>query len=195
MIAAAIIPAFNEAETIGDVIRGLRGVVDHILIVDDGSTDATADVARAAGAEVLAHATNRGKGEAIRSAIAHVRPRGFTHVLVLDGDMQYLPAEAPRLLEAAARTGADVVLGERRFHRDRMPAARYHANRIGSKALSWFVGSQLIDTQCGYRVFRLAALDGVTLRATGYDIETEMLVKLSRRKAEIATVPSPPSDH
>ena len=67
----------------------------------------------------------------------------FTHVLLLDGDMQHLPAEAPRLLDAAARTGADVVLGERRFERDGMPASRYHANRIGSRALSWFVGVPL----------------------------------------------------
>jgi len=187
--SAAIIPAFNEEDTIGDVVRGLHGAVHHILVVDDGSTDATASAARAAGAEVIEHDANRGKGEAIRTAIAELRPRGFTHVLMLDADMQHLPAEAPRLLEAAARTGADVVLGERRFDRERMPAARFHANRIGSKALSWFVGSQIVDTQCGFRVFRLAALDGLNFRATGYDIETEMLVKLARRNARIATVP------
>jgi hypothetical protein len=70
-----------------------------------------------------------------------------------------------------------------------MPAARYHANRIGSKVLSWFVGSHLNDTQCGFRVFRLAALRDLRLRAREYDIETEMLVKLSRRHARIATVP------
>jgi glycosyltransferase involved in cell wall biosynthesis len=189
MRAIAIIPAYNEADTIADVVRGLDGAVAHILVVDDGSTDATAAAARGAGAEVLEHGVNRGKGEALRSAIAEAMRRDFTHALVLDGDMQHLPAEAPRLLDAAATTGADVVLGERRFDREKMPAARYHANRIGSRALSWFVGSRLIDTQCGFRVFRLDALKGLSLRARGYDIETEMLVKLSRRKAGIATVP------
>ena len=189
MHAVAIVPAFNEAATIVLVIEGLRAVVDHVLVVDDGSTDGTAEIARRAGAEVIAHDTNRGKGQAIRSALAALRGQGFTHALVLDGDMQHLPSEAPRLLDAAARTGADVVLGERQFDRAAMPASRYQANRIGSRALSWFVGTRFQDTQCGYRLFRLAALDGVALGGRGYEIETEMLVKLARRGARMTTVP------
>jgi glycosyltransferase involved in cell wall biosynthesis len=189
MRAVAIIPAFNEAGTIREVVEGVAGMVDHVLVVDDGSTDGTAELARTAGAEVLDYGGNRGKGHAIRSAIAVAAERGFTHALMLDGDMQHLPSEAPRLLDAAARSGADVVLGERRFGRDEMPASRYHANRLGSRVLSWFVGSRLQDTQCGFRVFRLGALRSLPLKARGYDIETEMLVKLSRRGASIATVP------
>jgi glycosyltransferase involved in cell wall biosynthesis len=185
----AIIPAFNEARTIQQVIDGLRGNVDHVLVVDDGSTDATASLARRAGADVLEHGTNRGKGHAIRSAIEWVVARDFTHALMLDGDMQHLPGEAPLLLSAAARTGVDLVLGERRFGREAMPASRYHANRLGSRVLSWFVGSRFSDTQCGFRVVRVEALRGIALRARGYDIETEMLVKLSRRRARITTVP------
>jgi glycosyltransferase involved in cell wall biosynthesis len=189
MRAVAVIPAFNEAAMISRVISGVRGAVDHVLVVDDGSTDQTAKTARVAGAEVIEHGHNRGKGLAIRSAIAALAGRGFTHALLLDGDMQHLPNEAPRLLEAAARTGADVVIGERQFDRASMPASRYQANRIGSRALSWFVGARFHDTQCGYRVFKLAALDGLVLRARGYEIETEMLVKLSRRGARMTTVP------
>lgn len=187
--AVAVIPAFNEAATIQQVIGGLLGKVEHILVVDDGSTDGTASLARRAGADVLEHANNRGKGHAVRSAIEWIIPRDFTHALILDGDMQHLPGEAPLLLEAAARTGVDLVLGERRFGRDAMPAARYHANRLGSRVLSWFVGVRFSDTQCGFRVFRVEALRGIPLRARGYDIETEMLVKMSRRQARIATVP------
>lgn len=187
--AVAVIPAFNEAGTIQQVIDGLHGKVDHILVVDDGSTDATASLARRAGADVLEHGNNRGKGHAVRSAIEWVVARDFTHALILDGDMQHLPGEAPLLLEAAARTGVDVVLGERQFGREAMPASRYHANRLGSRVLSWFVGIRFSDTQCGFRVFRVDALRGISLRARGYDIETEMLVKLSRRRARITTVP------
>jgi glycosyltransferase involved in cell wall biosynthesis len=187
--SVAVIPAFNEAETIGRVVDGVRGAVHHVLVVDDGSTDGTAALARAAGAEVIEHGGNRGKGHAIRSAIAALAGRDYTHALLLDGDMQHLPDEAPLLLAAVAESGADVVLGERRFDRKAMPASRYQANRIGSRVLSWFVGSRFQDTQCGYRVLRLAALEGISLRARGYDIETEMLVKLSRRGARMTTVP------
>jgi glycosyltransferase involved in cell wall biosynthesis len=186
---AAIVPAFNEEGTIQEVVSGLSPLVDRVLVVDDGSTDATAARARQAGAEVIVHGGNRGKGCAVRAAIAIAIDRGFTHALMLDGDMQHLPSEAPRLLEAAARPDVDVVLGERRFGRDEMPASRYHANRLGSRVLSWFVGIPFRDTQCGFRVFRLEALRGIVLRARGYDIETEMLVKLSRRRARITTVP------
>ncbi len=87
------------------------------------------------------------------------------------------------------RTGADVVLGERRFDRQAMPAARYHANRLGSLALSKFVGVPIRDTQCGFRIFRADALRRMRLGARGYEIETEMLVKLKRLGGRVAGVP------
>lgn len=189
MHVAALIPTFNEAHTIQEVIARLRGTVAHVLVVDDGSTDGTAELARHAGAEVREHRANRGKGEALRTGLAWLEGRDFSHVLMLDGDLQHLPEEAPLLLAAAERTGADLVLGERRFRRDSMPASRYHANRIGSRALSWFVGTRLPDTQCGFRVIRTEALRGVNLRGRGFEIETEMLVKLARRGAHVTSVP------
>ncbi len=103
--------------------------------------------------------------------------------------MQHLPQETARLLEAARATGADVVIGERRFDPARMPASRYHANRIGSRALSWFVGVPVQDTQCGFRVFRAEVLRRMALTARGYEVETEMLVKLRRFGGRIASVP------
>ena len=110
-------------------------------------------------------------------------------MLLLDADLQHLPQEASSLLEEAATSGADVVIGERRFQRSRMPASRYHANRIGSRVLSWFVGVPVHDTQCGFRVFRVDALRPLRLSATGYEIETEMLVKVRRRGGRVVGVP------
>lgn len=187
--AAALIPAFNEAQSIAQVVEGVSGSVAHVIVVDDGSTDGTAERARAAGAEVVTHGTNRGKGHALRTGIARVLAGDFTHVLVLDGDLQHLPEEASELLAAAADTGADVILGERRFRRSHMPAARYHANRLGSRVLSWFIGIPVLDTQCGFRVFRVEALRPLRLNASGYEIETEMLVKVRRRGGRVASVP------
>jgi len=187
--AAALIPAFNEAASIATVVRGVKGSVARVIVVDDGSTDGTAECARAAGAEVIVHAGNRGKGHAVRTGIARLLTGDFTHVVLLDGDMQHLPEETAALLAAAADTGADVVLGERRFQRAHMPASRYHANRIGSRVLSWFVGVPVRDTQCGFRVFRSDALRPLRLSASGYEIETEMLVKVRRRGGRVASVP------
>lgn len=189
MTVAALIPAYNEASTIGEVVRGLRPFVSRVLVVDDGSSDGTADEARAAGAGVVAHSTNLGKGHAVRTGLARVLIGDTTHVLLLDGDMQHLPQEAPRLLDAALATGADVVIGERRFDPAGMPASRYHANRIGSRALSGFVGVPIKDTQCGFRLFRAETLRKMRLSARGYDIETEMLIKLRRLGGRVASVP------
>jgi glycosyltransferase involved in cell wall biosynthesis len=186
---AAVIPALNEGGSIAQVVDGVRRVADHVIVVDDGSSDLTAERARAAGAEVIVHGDNRGKGHAVRTGLARVFDGEFTHVLLLDGDMQHLPEEAAALVAKAVRTGADVVLGQRRFERDRMPASRYHANRIGSRVLSWFVGVPVSDTQCGFRVFRVDALRPLHLNATKYEIETEMLVKVRRRGGRVETVP------
>jgi glycosyltransferase involved in cell wall biosynthesis len=189
MRTAAVIPAFNEAASIAAVVNGVRNAVAHVIVVDDGSSDATAEAARRAGAEVLVHSENRGKGHAVRTGLARVMSGSFTHVLLLDADLQHLPQEASALLAKAESSGAEIVLGERRFDRSRMPASRYHANRIGSRVLSWFVGVPVRDTQCGFRVFRVEALRPLKLTATGYEVETEMLVKVRRRGGRVATVP------
>jgi len=189
MRVAAVIPAYNEGRTVASVVEGVRRVVDRVIVVDDGSSDDTANRARAAGAEVIAHAANAGKGAAVRTGLARVIEENYTHVLLLDADMQHLPEEAGSLLAQAEQGGADVVVGERRFDRSRMPAARYHANRLGSRALSWFVGVPIQDTQCGFRVFRVDAIRTLELTASGYEIETEMLIKVRRRGGRVAAVP------
>jgi glycosyltransferase involved in cell wall biosynthesis len=189
MRVQALVPAFNEAGTIAKVVTGLSPHVAAVCVVDDGSTDGTKDAARSAGAEVLVNPGDRGKGTALRFGLARVLERDCTHVLLIDGDQQHLPEEAPLLIAEAERTGADVVIGERRFDRGAMPTSRYHANRIGSLALSRFLGVSIRDTQCGFRLFKAEALRSLRLKARGYDIETEMLVKLKRRGGRISSVP------
>jgi glycosyltransferase involved in cell wall biosynthesis len=186
---AAVIPALDESSSIARVVDGLRGTVDRVIVVDDGSSDDTAERARAAGAEVIVHRANLGKGQAVRTGLARVLEGEFTHVLLLDGDMQHLPGEAAALVDRAVRADADVVLGQRQFDPEKMPPARYYANKIGSRVLSWFVGIPVEDTQCGFRVFRVEALRGLHLNATKYEIETEMLIKVRRRGGRVETVP------
>jgi glycosyltransferase involved in cell wall biosynthesis len=185
----AVVAAFNEGAHVAAVVGGTRRHVDAVVVVDDGSTDDTAAAAAGAGAEVISHGRNRGKGVAVRTGLDAVAGRGFTHVLLLDGDLQHRPDDVPLLVETARRTGADVVVGARRFDRERMPASRYYSNVVGSWALGGLIGASIRDTQSGFRLIRLAALAGIPLTSTGYEIETEMLIRLAKRGAAVVEVP------
>jgi glycosyltransferase involved in cell wall biosynthesis len=186
----ALVPAYNEAATIGDVVGGLLRHVARVIVVDDGSTDATAVRARTAGAQVLRHERNKGKGSAIRAGLRAVLTEGYSHVLFVDGDLQHDPDDAPSLLEAARAGCGNFVIGERSFDRRRMPASRYHTNRISSWVISaFFVGVRVRDAQSGYRLIETDLLRRVRLTGRKYEIETEMLIKLGRRGARIAHVP------
>lgn len=189
ILVDALIPAFNEAATIEAVVRGIRPLVRAVTVVDDGSTDGTGVRARDAGAVVIERSINGGKGAAIRMGLTTILAGPCSHVLLMDGDLQHLPEEAGRLIETAERTGADLVIGERQFDRAAMPAARYYANWIGSAILSRFVGTTVRDTQCGFRLFAKGILGDLTLVGNGYEIETEMLVKVRRRGGRIASAP------
>ena len=189
MKVCALVPVFNEAPTIAAVVRGASATVARVLVVDDGSTDGTAEAAEAAGAEVMRLDRNGGKGTAIRAGLARVFESDATHVLFMDGDLQHRPQEIPALLAAAASSGAAMVIGERTFVREEMPASRYWANVIGSWALATLMGVELSDTQSGFRVVRTDVLRQIPLEATGYEFETELVVKLARRGAHIARVP------
>jgi glycosyltransferase involved in cell wall biosynthesis len=180
----ALVPAFDEARTIARVVQGAAANVARVLVVDDGSTDGTADVAVEAGAEVMRLERNGGKGTAVRAGLSRVFQSDAT-----DGDLQHQPQEIPALLAEAAASGAAMVIGERVFVRDEMPASRYWANIIGSWALATLMGVSLKDTQSGFRVVRTDVLRQIPLEATGYEFETELVVKLARRGAHISGVP------
>jgi glycosyltransferase involved in cell wall biosynthesis len=190
MTVCALIAAFDESATIADVVGRVRAHVDHVLVVDDGSTDGTRAAADAAGAEVIAHQTNQGKGAAIRTGLAAALARPFTHVLFLDGDLQHDPGDVPALLAAAAAGAGDFIIGQRPFSKTTMPASRYYTNTISSWVISkFFVGHRVADAQSGFRLIETVLLRRVRLTGRGYEIETEMLIKLARRGARIAHVP------
>lgn len=189
MTVCALIPAFNEAATIAAVVTGVRPHVQAVVVVDDGSSDDTAARAEAAGARVIRHLQNRGKGHAVRSGLAQILAQPYSHVLLMDGNGQHRPEDVPKLLEAARTGDADLVVGARVFDKSQMPRSRYYSNTIGSRALSSFIGSPIEDSQSGFRLIRCDALRGLILTATGYEIETEMLIKLARTGIRMTSVP------
>jgi UDP-N-acetylglucosamine---dolichyl-phosphate N-acetylglucosaminyltransferase len=185
----AVIAAFNEEAHVAAVVADARRHLRAVVVVDDGSTDATAAVARAAGAIVLAHDRNRGKGCAVRTGLGYALERPFSHVLLIDGDLQHDPAEIPKLIAQAEDGIGDFVLAEREFEKSSMPAARFYSNVIGSRILSRFIGADVADSQSGFRLIRTDWLRQVELTGTGYEIETEMLIKLTRAGARVERVP------
>ncbi len=189
MRICALIPAFNESPYIANVVERALQHVAEVVVIDDGSVDGTAEIARAAGATCLQLPQNRGKASALRGGIAYARERNFAYVITLDGDGQHLPEDIPVMIRAAEETGADLIIGARSFDRAQMPGPRYFSNVIGSRLASALVGCEIRDSQSGFRLFRLDKLDGAKLRSRCYELEMEILIKMARSGCSIAHAP------
>lgn len=185
----ALIPAFNEAAHIGEVVLSARPHVSDVVVVDDGSTDQTSDVARNAGATVLRHDQNRGKGAAIATALTWFANSGAEFAVLLDADGQHDPAEIPKFVETARSTGADIVVGTRMGDTRDMPQVRLLTNRFTSWMASKLARQKLPDSQCGYRLVRRSVLPNLKLATSRYDTETEMLIQAGRAGHKITSVP------
>jgi len=185
----AVIPCFNEAERIGAVIIEVQSYLPNVIVVDDGSTDATAACARRAGAEVLSQPRNLGKGAALQAGWQRARERGFTWVLMLDGDGQHAPADIPRFFAGAESSNARLVIGNRMGHAAAMPWLRWQVNRWMSRRISRLTGVPLPDSQCGFRLAHLPTLLALPICANRFEIESAMLVAFFRAGAQVDFVP------
>lgn len=187
---AAAIPAFEAEATIGDVVRGTRAILADVLVVDDGSSDRTAEAARAAGARVVRLPCNQGKGRALRTAFHDLFGRGFTAVVTLDADGQHLPREIPRLLAAAdGGRPADLVIGSRAHLFAGMHPMRRASNRLSSRAISWFAGRAFEDVQSGFRYYTRALFDTVGFPEPRFEAESAVVVRAVRRGLDVRCVP------
>jgi glycosyltransferase involved in cell wall biosynthesis len=181
----ALIPAWNEAGRLGRVVERVAARLP-VLVVDDGSVDASAEVAEACGATVVRHAANRGKGAALLTGFHWALEKDFDGVVTLDADGQHDPAEIPAFIEAQKRTGADLVIGRRDF--SRMPFPRSMTNPFGSWLLSAVVGQPIHDNQCGYRLYRRAILALADKDAVGFEFEVDIIVEAIRAGLKLAWV-------
>jgi glycosyltransferase involved in cell wall biosynthesis len=189
----AIIPAFNAAKTLNVLISQVKRLFPNfdVLIVDDGSADESAGIARSAGATVLLHDENRGKGEALKSGFAYAVAHDYDAVITLDADLQHDPSEIQNFLNAYSDDRA-ILVGIRR--RDKtMPFARKVSNSLTSFVSSVFCGVRILDSQSGYRLIPTAILKNITLSSSRFDLEPELLIKAARagyniKSVEISTI-------
>jgi glycosyltransferase involved in cell wall biosynthesis len=184
-----LVPALDAARTVGDVVRGLvEGIDAPVIVIDDGSTDATADVARAQGATAIRHARNLGKGAAIRTGLREALRRGCDVAVVVDADGQH-PADSARAVLDGSDDPEALVLGVRDLARDGAPGANRFGNRVSNFFVSYFAGKRLDDTQCGLRRYPVAATLGLGARSVGYAFEAEVILRAVAAGMPVVEVP------
>jgi len=182
------IAAYNEARYVGSIILQARQYVDEVIVIDDGSTDNTAGVAELAGATVVRHAENRGKGAAIQSILAEAKKRNPDILVLLDADAQHDPNEIPVLIKPISE-GFDLVIGSREAQEDKTPRYRrigkkviFHSSRLASK-------TNVYDSESGFRALSPKAINELELKANGFAVESEMITLAADKNLKITEVP------
>jgi len=182
------IPAYNESKYVGTIVLSTRQYVDEVIVVDDGSTDNTVEIARLAGAEVVQHPRNRGYGAAIQTILEEARKRDPDILVILDADAQHNPKEIPNLLKPISE-GYDLVIGSRKKQANRIPLYRRVGQRLISRSVNVLANDQLTDSECGFRAFSRKAIATLNLRENGMAISAETVAEAARRNLKIAEIP------
>ena len=169
-----MIPCLNEANTIGDIVRQCSGYLPKVIVVDDGSSDQTAALAKAAGAEVIRFPAAQGKGAALVAAWERAAQLGFTWALNMDGDGQHSPSDIPIFFRDLPTDRPALVIGNRMHKSSAMPRLRFAVNRWMSARLSRRAGQELPDSQCGFRLIHLASRPQMSTRH--FEVESDMIL-------------------
>ncbi len=189
MNVCVLIPAHNEAKQIGRLVKEVRSRGLVVVVIDDGSVDGTAAIAKTQGAEVIQNDPRRGKGFSLKRGFGYAMEKGFDGVIAMDGDGQHDPEDLEQILAAAQATPRSVVNGTRMRDTKDMPLVRRVTNRFMSWMISRIGGQKIEDTQCGYRYVSGDILKEITLTANDFEIETEILLKSCKAGYPIISVP------
>lgn len=193
MRVCAVIPTFDNPDTIASVVQAVRPLVDEVIVVDDGSAapgrEAVAALARDGVAHAVVRAHNGGKGAAVKDGLREAAARGFTHALQVDADGQHDLADAPALLAAATKNPAALVLGAPQFD-----ATAPKGRLVGRKITQWWTdletgGKVIEDPMCGFRVYPLAAANAVRVPANRMDFDIEIAVRMAWADVPVVNLP------
>ena len=185
-----LIPAYNEEKRVGAVVREVLEYCPDVVVIDDGSPDDTDKVAAEAGAVVLEHVRNQGKGAALQTGFDHARARGCDLAITMDADGQHAPSDIPAFLQAYERTHSPVLVGNRMGDLAGMPWNRRFVNRFMSDLLSRVMGQYVPDSQCGFRLYHRSAFPAGPYDAHSkrFAAESEILLRLSLQGRKIGAV-------
>jgi glycosyltransferase involved in cell wall biosynthesis len=182
----ALIPAYNEARFIGDVVTS-AGRHIPVTVIDDGSSDGTGGAAALAGAKVIVHTRNQGKGKALLTGFDYAIGRNVDAAITLDADGQHDPDEIPLFVEAFRAGQGDIIIGQRQY--SQMPPKSQFGNRVGSFFLRLAMGRPIPDNQSGYRLFSRTAMQQVRPTSTRFEAEVEMLLRAEFAELQVGWVP------
>ena len=189
MKTCAVIPAFNNETTISKVVAKTRREIDHVVVVDDSSTDETARLAEDAGAHIIRVSKNRGKGNALRIGFLYALKKDFDAIITLDADLQHDPSEIPKFITHHEIHRSKIVIGNRLQGREKIPQIRYANNIIGAYTFSWLIGQPIDDSQCGFRLYDREVLENIKILNDGFEAEADILLRAGKRGYKIGFVP------
>ncbi|MDI6655071.1 MAG: glycosyltransferase family 2 protein [Candidatus Hydrothermarchaeota archaeon] len=190
MKTAVVIPASNEEKTIAKIVRETRKFIPDVIVVDDGSSDSTGIEAKKAGADVVRHIVNVGVGLATITGNEYAIRKGYEVIVNIDGDEQHFPKDIPRAIALLENSGLDIVFGSRFLtHSKEFPWVLKLGNKFLTLMNRLMFGSNITDTQTGFRVFRAEALKKLGIASSSYSICSEIAAKVGKRNLKYAEMP------
>jgi glycosyltransferase involved in cell wall biosynthesis len=189
MKICVVIPTYNEAKAIANIVRKIRQQELEVAVIDDGSQDNTSRIANDNGAIVLRNENNEGKGASLIRGFHYALGRDFDAVITMDGDGQHLPSEIPYFIRLAEYSNSGILIGNRMFKRKNMPSVRVFTNKFMSRLISFVAGQSIPDTQCGFRLIKKEVLEKINLKTSKYETESEIIIQASRLGFKIESVP------
>lgn len=185
----AVIPTYNNEKTLARVIADVRRYCADVLVVNDGSTDATAQILARTEVASVSYTPNRGKGYAIRRALRYAGEHGYRYMLTIDSDGQHFASDIPEFVREAAKTPDALLVGARNLHSDNMPGKNTFANKFSN---FWFrieTGIRMEDTQSGFRLYPVQRMKGMKFITRRYEFEVEVLVRAAWRGIAVRNIP------
>ncbi|HAJ56574.1 MAG TPA: hypothetical protein DCL35_02265 [Candidatus Omnitrophica bacterium] len=189
MRLVCLIPSFNEEKTIGWLVKAVCKLGYDALVIDDGSSDKTAQLAHESGAEVIINEHNLGKGASLRKAFGILTNKDYDAVIIMDGDGQHLPEDTAQFVDCYREKKPGIIVGNRMHKAKGMPLVRWLTNKTMSFIISVMCRQFVPDTQCGFRLVDMRVLKAINLSTEKFEIESEMLLEASKHGFKILSVP------
>ena len=183
------IPAYNEENTIADIVTRSFKFADKVIVCDDGSSDLTSKKAEHSGAIVIKHSKNSGKGKSLQSLFEYVKKLDFDVLVTIDGDGQFLPEEIEKLSEPILKKEFDIVIGNRFSNSDEMPGYRKAGNKIFDKVTRLASNLPVEDSQSGFRAYSFKAINTISAHSSGFGIDSEILIDAIQKNLKITEKP------